>query len=192
MAVIQISKIQVRRGLQENLPQLASGELGWSIDERRLYIGNGTLTEGAPEVGVTEILTEFSADENTANIALLQSNVSILQSYASLTSNNVAKTTLVLANNTGTATNTALTLTDSLTNLIDYRITRGIEARVGTIKVTQISGNVAVFDDEYTETGDTGVNLSFFAYGNSAVLQYTTTNTGTSANLTYYSPRTFI
>ena len=192
MAVIQISKIQVRRGLQENLPQLASGELGWSIDERRLYIGNGTLVEGAPEVGVTEILTEYSADNNAANIALLQSNVSILQSYASLTANNVAKTTLVLANNIGSATNTALTLTDSLTNLIDYRITRGIEARVGTIKVTQISGNVAVVDDEYTETGDTGVTLSFFAYGNSAVLRYTTTNTGTSANLTYYSPRTFV
>jgi len=191
VAVIQISKIQVRRGLQENLPQLASGELGWSIDERRLYIGNGTLAEGAPAVGVTEILTQFSFDENAANIALLQSNVSILQSYASLTSNNIAKTTLVLANNTSSATNTALTLTDSLTNLIDYRITRGIEARVGTIKVTQISGNIAVFDDEFTETGSTGVNLSFFAYGNSAVLQFTTTNTGTSANLTFYSPRTF-
>ena len=192
MAVIQISKIQVRRGLQENLPQLSSGEMGWSVDERRLYIGNGTLVEGAPTVGVTEILTEYSADNNAANIALLQSNVSILQSYASLTSNNVAKTTLVLASNIGSATNTALTLTDSLTNLIDYRITRGIEARVGTIKVTQISGNVAVVDDEYTETGNTGVILSFFAYGNSAVLQYTTTNTSTSANLTYYSPRTFV
>ena len=191
MAVIQISKIQVRRGLQENLPQLSSGEMGWSVDERRLYIGNGTLVEGAPTVGVTEILTEYSADNNAANIALLQSNVSILQSYASLTSNNVAKTTLVLASNIGSATNTALTLTDSLTNLIDYRITRGIEARVGTIKVTQISGNVAVVDDEYTETGNTGVILSFFAYGNSAVLRYTTSNTSTSANLTYYSPRTF-
>jgi hypothetical protein len=192
MAVIQISKIQVRRGLQENLPQLASGELGWSVDERRLYIGNGTLAEGAPTVGVTEIITEYSEDNNAANITLLQSNISILQSYASLTSNNVAKTTLVLASNIGSATNTALTLTDSLTNLIDYRITRGIEARVGTIKVTQISGNVAVVDDEYTETGDTGVTLSFFAYGNSAVLQYITTNTSTSANLTYYSPRTFV
>lgn len=58
MAVIQISKIQVRRGLQENLPQLASGEFGWSVDKRRLWIGNGTLTEGAPEIGNTEILTE--------------------------------------------------------------------------------------------------------------------------------------
>ena len=190
MAVIQISKIQVRRGLQENLPQLASGELGWSIDERRLYIGNGTLVEGAPEVGITEILTEYSADNNAANIALLQSNVSILQSYASLTSNNVAKTTLVLADNISSATNTALTLTDSLTNLIDYRITRGLTARVGTIKVTQINGS-AIVEDEYSETADTGTTLSFFAYGNSAVLRYTTTSTGTSANLTYYSPRTF-
>jgi hypothetical protein len=60
MAVIQISKIQVRRGLQENLPQLASGEMGWSNDERRLWIGNGTLAEGAPLIGNTEILTANS------------------------------------------------------------------------------------------------------------------------------------
>lgn len=60
MAVIQISKIQVRRGLQENLPQLASGEMGWSVDEQRLWIGNGTTAEGAPEVGNTEILTATS------------------------------------------------------------------------------------------------------------------------------------
>jgi hypothetical protein len=60
MAIVQISRITNRKGLQENLPQLAGAELGWSIDERRLFIGNGTLTEGAPVVGNTEILTEFS------------------------------------------------------------------------------------------------------------------------------------
>lgn len=60
MAITQISRIQHRRGLQQDLPQLASAELGWSIDQRRLYIGNGTLEEGAPTVGVTEILTEYS------------------------------------------------------------------------------------------------------------------------------------
>ena len=58
MAVTQISRVQHRRGLQQDLPQLASAELGWSIDTRRLYIGNGTLDEGAPTVGVTRILTE--------------------------------------------------------------------------------------------------------------------------------------
>lgn len=60
MAIVQISRIQHRKGLQQDLPQLASAELGWSIDTRQLYIGNGTITEGAPTEGVTEILTEFS------------------------------------------------------------------------------------------------------------------------------------
>lgn len=60
MAITQISRIQHRRGLQQDLPQLASAELGWSIDTRKLYIGNGTLEEGAPVVGITEILTSQS------------------------------------------------------------------------------------------------------------------------------------
>jgi hypothetical protein len=60
MAIVQISRIQVRRGLDSDVPQLASGELGWSIDKRRLYIGNGTLVEGAPIEGRTEVLTEQS------------------------------------------------------------------------------------------------------------------------------------
>lgn len=60
MAIVQISRIQQRKGLQIDLPQLAGAELGWSVDERRLFIGNGTLEEGAPVVGNTEILTEFS------------------------------------------------------------------------------------------------------------------------------------
>ena len=60
MAIVQISRVSQRKGLQENLPQLYGGELGWSIDQRRLYIGNGTLQEGAPAIGNTEILTEFS------------------------------------------------------------------------------------------------------------------------------------
>ena len=60
MAIVQISQITVRKGLQENLPQLAGGEFGWSVDTRQLWIGNGTLEEGAPVIGDTEILTEFS------------------------------------------------------------------------------------------------------------------------------------
>ena len=60
MSITQISKIQVRRGLQENLPQLASAEMGWSLDQRRLFIGNGSLLEGAPSQGNTEILTEYT------------------------------------------------------------------------------------------------------------------------------------
>ena len=60
MAIVQISQMQVRRGLNADLPQLASGEMGWSLDTRQLYIGNGTTAEGAPTTGITEILTQYS------------------------------------------------------------------------------------------------------------------------------------
>ena len=61
MAIVQISRITNRKGLAVDLPEpLAGAELGWVVDERRLFIGNGTLEEGAPVVGNTEVLTEFS------------------------------------------------------------------------------------------------------------------------------------
>jgi len=62
VAVVQISRIQVRRGQKNagaSLPQLSSGELGWAIDSRELFIGNGSVAEGAPTVGNTKILTQF-------------------------------------------------------------------------------------------------------------------------------------
>jgi hypothetical protein len=61
MAVLQISRIQLRRGKKNDasgLPQLASGEMAWAIDSQELYIGNGAVSEGAPAVGNTRILTE--------------------------------------------------------------------------------------------------------------------------------------
>lgn len=60
MAVVQISKIQQRRGqkLLSGLPQLSSAELAWAVDTQELYIGNGSVGEGAPYVGNTRILTE--------------------------------------------------------------------------------------------------------------------------------------
>lgn len=61
MAVVQISRIQIRRGQKNQgsgLPQLASGELAWTVDTQEMYIGNGSVSEGAPAVGNTKILTE--------------------------------------------------------------------------------------------------------------------------------------
>lgn len=61
MAVVQISRIQIRRGQANGgtgLPQLASGELAWALDTQELYIGNGSISEGAPYVGNTKVLTE--------------------------------------------------------------------------------------------------------------------------------------
>lgn len=62
MAVVQISKIQVRRGQKIPaggvIPQLSSAEFAWAVDTQELFIGNGSVAEGAPAVGNTKILTE--------------------------------------------------------------------------------------------------------------------------------------
>jgi hypothetical protein len=61
VAIVQVSRITQRTGLEQDLPQpLAGAEFGWAIDQRKLYIGNGTIADGAPIVGNTEVLTEFS------------------------------------------------------------------------------------------------------------------------------------
>src|SRR6056300_149509 len=66
MPIVSISRIQHRRGKRTDLPQLAAGELGWVIDEQRLFIGNGTVSDGAPAVGNTEIVTAGSSAFTTA------------------------------------------------------------------------------------------------------------------------------
>jgi len=68
MSIVQISRIQHRSGLYENLPQLSKAELGYSVDTRQLFVGNGLVTDGAPESGNTEILTEYSDILNLANL----------------------------------------------------------------------------------------------------------------------------
>jgi hypothetical protein len=58
MAIVQISRIQHRRGVADNLPQLAVGELGLAVDTRRIYIGNGGTD--APQIENIELLTANS------------------------------------------------------------------------------------------------------------------------------------
>ena len=87
MAVVSISRIQVRRGRKNQgsgLPQLASGEFGWAVDAQELFIGNGSVSEGAPYVGNTKILTEhdnvleFSKGyEYRSNDAFIQTGTSL-------------------------------------------------------------------------------------------------------------------
>jgi hypothetical protein len=75
MAVVQISRIQVRRGKSlagTGLPQLASGELAWSLDTQELFIGNGSVSEGSPAVGNTKVLTERDLTVQGNLLALIQ------------------------------------------------------------------------------------------------------------------------
>ena len=187
MAVIQISKIQVRRGYQEDLPTLASGELGWSIDQRRLWIGNGTLSEGAPEIGNTELLTIYSPlGTALGNLSVIQNQiVGLTANVAALTANSSSTySTITLFDNVSSPTSTSCVLNTSTTNLIDYNIIRGTSTRLGTIKVSTY-GSTVVYDDEYSESANTGVTLSFAVTYGVATLQYISTNTSTTGNLKY-------
>jgi hypothetical protein len=97
MAVVQISKIQVRRGQKNSgigVPQLSSAEFAWAVDSQELFIGNGSVAEGAPAVGNTKVLTEhdnilelaasyrFAADDNSITLSVargLQSKIDEIQ-----------------------------------------------------------------------------------------------------------------
>jgi len=59
MAVIEIARIQVRRGQESvtGVPQLAPGEMGWAEDTEHLYIGK-RIIEGAKDDNNTRLLTE--------------------------------------------------------------------------------------------------------------------------------------
>lgn len=162
MAIVQISRIQHRRGLQQDLPQLASGELGWSVDQRRLFIGNGTIEEGAPEIGRTEILTEQSVISWTSNITILQGNVVALESNVAILQSNIADIERIYtANLLAGTTNTITTLTAN-NAVINYTLTQDSVQRVGTLKLARIGSDV-VFQDEYSETSTTDLVLNVLA-----------------------------
>jgi hypothetical protein len=71
MPIKQISKILLRTGANENLPQLDVGEIGYATDARRLYIGNDPALHSETSDGpnVTEILTEHSGATGVVGIA---------------------------------------------------------------------------------------------------------------------------
>lgn len=112
----ELSRIQHRRGLQVNLSGIVlnSGELGWSADERRLFIGNRTA-EDAP------------VDEN----------VEILTEYSSLDAANVTKTFVPVTMSVLGVDTTFLTVDSTTDNrlIFQYKMTQGAVERMGTFRV---------------------------------------------------------
>lgn len=191
MAVLEVAKIQVRSGLYEDLPALDTGEFGWCVDTQQLFIGKGTLAEGAPETGVTEILTEYSTASIINSFNSLNSNVAnIAANLASITSQigNLVPVSVTLSSNQSTLANiTAVAIEAYGARDLNYRIIMNAHVRSGTISVVQRQGNLITFSDDYVESGDTGVKLYFTgnASTQTAVFGYTSTAT-TTGNLTYY------
>ena len=182
MAIVQISRIQQRRGLNQDLPQLASAELAWSLDTRQLWIGNGTSDEGAPQSGVTEILTEFSILNFTngfvANVTALESNVAVLQEQVAALGGIATSVAL-----SGASSGTLFTTTANNV-MFSYTLNQGTKQRTGQVKVSRfVSGTTASYDEEYTETATTDLVFSVDASsGTQANINYTTT---TASQLLY-------
>jgi hypothetical protein len=162
VAIVQISRITNRKGLQENLPQLAGAELGWSIDSRRLYIGNGTLQEGAPVIGNTEVLTEFS------EIIPPPTVVELL--------NNQASPQVIFTEDVNTTKAFSFA----------YTIVRGSRYRTGTVIVAagSVDGPLA-FSDSFVENAVTGITLAVTQVDATINVTYTSTNTGISGTMSY-------
>lgn len=160
MAILQISRIQVRRGLQENLPQLAEGEMGWALDSRQVYIGNGSSIDTPLPGESTRILTELDLS------AIIQSlgNVSLAGSQIT--------------------PNIALIVEPTLSStIINYSIWRDLDKRTGIMKIAS-NGSTVSYVDDYVESSSLGISLTpnISIVPGSITLTYTST-AGNAATL---------
>ena len=178
MAIVQVSRITNRKGLAENVPQLAGAELGWAIDERRLFIGNGTLQEGAPVIGNTEVLTEYS-DVFSGRTQF---------SFGDYIVN--AGTSATLANNATTQTVFTIDANAIPAFEVKYMIRRGVFTRTGTYIVVGstdgTSGTLTTSDANAVQNGSTGVTFTVTESASTITFAYSSTNTGVTGTL-YYS-----
>jgi hypothetical protein len=68
MPIKLFARIRVRRGLKADLPNpLMGSEFGHALDTQELFIGNGTLSDGAPVIGNTQILTTETDNSSAIN-----------------------------------------------------------------------------------------------------------------------------
>jgi len=157
--VNQTARIQVRRGLLANLPQLASGELGFAIDTQQLYIGNGTLAEGAPFLGNTLLSGNVSGGGGGGNAVPI----------------------FTLVDNIPSPTNTGLVApTTNAAGIITYAIDRNGIGRSGEFSYAISAPSTLSWDDNYNGS-NAGIALSAVLSGDTVIVQYTATATGQNA-----------
>lgn len=182
MAIVQISRIQQRRGLEQDLPQLASGEFGWSTDTNRLYIGNGSIAENSPLPGEnTEILTQYSivnfTSGVTSTLANITANIGAISNSVSALQSTLPTNLTEIFGPTSSGTVTTITANNAV---MTYTLVQGSYQRYGVLKMARYPGSTTVsYNEEYTETGTTDFVFSLNANTSQANVNYTTT-TGTT------------
>lgn len=173
MAIVSVSRMQVRRGLYENLPQLASGELGWAIDQRRLFIGNGTLEEGAPFIGNTEVLTVEGGTEIILGLYVIGAGGEVV----------------LLGGQTDADTGISFSIAEYQAVQLEYQITRDTRKRAGNMRLAFDASN-REYDDEYVESG-VDMEIDFGLRYDSGIVYLTYTSSAGGSALLKYSIRNF-
>ncbi len=122
MAVIEIAKIQVRRGQEQQtgVPPLAGGEFAWAADTENLYIGLKREDGGARDANV-RILTENDLRNifSVSGSALIDPNSSYI--YRSGTNITVYTSGTVIYTEASTGTEHARRLQDKLDDFVSLR-----------------------------------------------------------------------
>lgn len=144
MAVIEIARIQVRRGqeLQTGIPQLDAGEFGWAQDTEHLYIGK-RIAEGAPDDTNTRILTENDLNNVFAIIGSISTTTTLNSLYTYR--QNIKEENLRYV-----TTSTLQTKLDTLVSLTDF----GVLPQSGTTVDITLELRGAVSDLFANETVD--------------------------------------
>jgi hypothetical protein len=175
MPIIEIAKIQVRRGSEgaagTGVPQLAPGEFAWAVDTQNLYIGkrmyeNGIAT-GASDDNNVRILTQ---NDLTSILTLAAQNVAVTNlttssyrfknylGYGNSVVNGVAQTLAT--------TGSVYTKLDNFVSITDFApggvwppvsndITTMLQTAIGEVGYLNTGGGVI-----YQTTGTDGVALS--------------------------------
>jgi hypothetical protein len=166
MSIKQNALLQIRRGLQQNLPQLAGGELGFSVDEQRVFIGNGSFSEGAPTEGMTEIITATTLYNIFRNLGI---------GNALTGGTSIQSTTLNANVSTPVATGVVVLSPNNNAGFMDYTLLGNGQSRVGRIEYAVNVSDALSFSDEYI--GDlTGIVFSGSIASDATQIYYTSAN----------------
>lgn len=150
MAIVQISKIQVRTGDYSDLPVLSEGEFGYAVDSERLFIGNPGATL---PIDNTEILTSASPiPASGSNTQVIFNNLGSLDGDSAFTFNALTNNLTLGGDFTPQADATHDLGTSSLRwdNLFVTDISTGASGNAGTITGTWTLTSGSTFEATYS------------------------------------------
>lgn len=176
MAVVQISRIQLRRGRANEtpIPQLASGELAWAIDTQELWIGSGSVGEGAPAVDNIKVLTEADAGTlldlmdytYTGDTAPIQTgadaNFPVVRTVQDKLDDHVSSADYGIVSG---SSNQAAAIQRAIDNLFLDNITNGVKSRVTLVFAPgEYTFDTTIYLPSYVSIQGAGKEKTIFTY----------------------------